>query len=142
MVQPLAYALELPAPVVTVSLVLPGALLLLFGLLRTTRVAPDPGVASAALLCLIVAGFFDLTHPERWLRDATRKLEKDAVGKAEPEIRAMCDAHVETLYEKCARFWRSVHHAARQLSMDPEEVLRTYRRMLCETLLQSSRRRA
>ena len=108
--QPLAEAHALPKVVVTVSLALPGALLVLFG----------------------------LTHPERWLRAATRKLTKDSASKGEPEIRELCDTHVDVPYAQSARFLRSVHHGARQLSMEPEGVLRANRRMLFETLLQSS----
>lgn len=83
-----------------------------------------------------------LSPADDWLREATRRLVEESAGRDDSEIRALCDAHVEALYAKIVRIRRSVHHGACRLSMEPEGVLRVYRQMLCEALLQSSRRRS
>lgn len=185
MVRPLADALGLPAMVVTYTLVLPGAVLVLFGLRRAVGAAPGPIAADAARLCFFVAGaatlvvvgllilvagraqgvdigvllwalgaaaavgvawyvvragpagLFGLTHPERWLREATRTLRNEVDGKDEPAIQALCDTYVETQYVDSARFRRSVHYGAKQLRMKPDEALQVYRAMLYETLRQA-----
>ena len=86
----------------------------------------------------VAAWLLGLTHPERWLREATHKLRNEVEGKDEPEIQALCDAYVEALYADNARFRRSVHYGAKQLRMEPDEALRVYRTMLYETLRQAA----
>lgn len=96
----------------------------------------------AAAWYLVKNRSMSLSHPDDRLRDATRNLADEAAGRDESELRAFCDAHVEALYVKSTRFRRSVHHGTRRTSMEPEGVLRVYRQMLYEALLQSTRRRS
>ena len=95
-------------------------------------------LVNETLRLVVTAVAMDLTHPEKWVRKHGRRLAREAVGKDEGEVAALCDRYVETLYATSARYARAMNWAAGEAGEELATVLLAYKTALREHLLQLS----
>lgn len=95
-------------------------------------------LVNETLRLVVATVVMDLTHPEKWVRKHGRRLAREAGGKDEGEVAALCDRYVETLYATSARYARAMNWAAAEAGEELATVLLAYKTALREHLLQSS----